>query len=153
MGVSPAIQLWKEPPKMRSVPEPTVWASEHELLVAYFTSDDDKVAVLRFDSSCHKFGYPNEEVLSGHPLYQYGLKFYDFHLVENSPWIVELCRQNRVHPRHSDWLFDDLRHWIISFQDTTLEVVGKQAAVVGVFDSTSPDDALLKAKFRAAKII
>jgi hypothetical protein len=133
-------------------PEPVLWASEHELLVAYFTPDADKVAVLRFNSWCHKFGYPNEEVLSGHPLYQYGFDAYGFHIVENSPWITELCRQNRVHSRHSDSLFADLRHWLITFHDTTLEVVGRQASVVGVFDATNPEQALLNAKSHATNV-
>jgi hypothetical protein len=152
MGVSPTIQLWSEPPEMSSVPEPVTWASDYELLVSYVTSDSEKVAVLRFKSRCHKFGSPNDEALGGHPLSRYGLKFYEFHVVENSPWLAEMCCQNRVHPRHSDWMFADLRHWIISFQDSTLEVVGREAAVVGVFDSTSPEEALLKVRFPSRNV-
>jgi hypothetical protein len=133
-------------------PEPAMWASEHALLVAYFTRGGDTVAVLRFDSWCHKFGYPNEEALSGHPLYQYGLECYGFHLVENSPWIAELCRQNRVHSRHTDSLFADLRHWIMTFHDTTLEVVGREARVIGLFDADSPEQALRDAKAHATHV-
>jgi hypothetical protein len=128
-------------------PQPTLWASEHDLFVAYLVGPDaEKTAVLRFASRCHKFGYPNEEVLNGHPLYEFGLQFYGFHVVENSPWIADLCRQNRVHPCHAEWLFADLQHWIIAFHDTTLEVVGKQASVIAIYDFDDPDAALRKAR-------
>jgi len=128
-------------------PQPTLWASEHELFVAYLVGPDaEKTAVLRFNSWCHKFGYPNEEVLNGHPLYEYGLQFYDFHVVENSPWIAEMRGHNRAHPHHADWLFADLKHWVITFHDTTLEVVGKEASVVGIYEFDDPAATLRQAQ-------
>ena len=51
--------------------------------------------------------------------------------VEDSPLIAQLERRNRVHPYHSAEHLKRYRHWIITFQDDTLEVVGTIARVMG----------------------
>ena len=73
-------------------------------------------AVLRFDGVVwHHFGDPSEEALTTHPLYQFGLDFYGFWEVLNSPRV----------PGGSE-----LRHWIVTFHDETLEVIAASASVV-----------------------
>ena len=57
---------------------------------------------------------------------------------------AELCRQNEVHPRHKPSLWDGLTHWVVTFEDETLEVVAESAALVGVFDSSTPEEVLQK---------
>lgn len=67
-----------------------------------------------------QFGYPNDEALSGHPLYGRGLGFYGIYEVLDSSWVARLDAQNRV-------AFPDFappppkRHFIITFHDETFE--------------------------------
>jgi hypothetical protein len=162
---NPVIKFWSEPPQMETGnPAPVVFCDAEDLLVAYWLHNPDfpgwnsgatfdhpgfqnKVAVLKFDGvTVFRFGYPNEEAIAGHPLHKYGLKWYGFHLVENSPLIEELAVQNKVHPRNNPASWTSLRHWIITFHDETLEVVGKQASVFSVTEHSSPEDALWHTK-------
>lgn len=43
--------------------------------------------------------------------------------VRNSSWIRTLERMNSVHPYHSSGLFNDFRHFIFAFHDTTFECI------------------------------
>jgi hypothetical protein len=68
-----------------------------------------------------RFGYPNDEALPGHPLYQQGLSYYGVFEVLESSWITQLEGQNRVRfpnsrPRTS-------RHFAFTFHDSTLECI------------------------------
>lgn len=80
------------------------------------------VDALRFDFSAFKYGAPNDEARGGHPLSAHGLGFYGLYEVQNSPWLGDLMRANRVHPRHEDSLFSDRRHFVACFKDVMLEV-------------------------------
>lgn len=82
----------------------------------------DNVDVLYFDAPQMKYGSPNDEARFGHPLWKYGLGFYGFFEVLNSPWIREQMIANRVHDRHADDMFKDERHFIACFKDVMLEV-------------------------------
>jgi hypothetical protein len=83
----------------------------------------DMVQSLHFDSSCCKYGRPNDEAHGGHPLARYGLGFYGLYVVENSPWIHEMMVANRVHPKHSDSMFSRYKHYIACFKDVKFESV------------------------------
>jgi hypothetical protein len=85
--------------------------------------DGEKVYALYFDSANCKYGGPNDEAHGAHPLAKHGLGFYGLFEVENSPWIEEMMIANRVHPRHSDSLFEGRRHYIACFKDVKLECV------------------------------
>jgi hypothetical protein len=75
----------------------------------------DSSAVIRFRGvSWVHFGPPSDERLSDHPLYQFGLSFYAFWEVLDSPKIATGSPQ---------------RHWIATFHDETLEVVADTASV------------------------
>jgi hypothetical protein len=71
-------------------PEPRLLAADAgPMIVAYHVAVTDlPLGVLRFDL-CYimKFGYPNDEALSGHPLYEKGLRRYGLFEVLNSSWI------------------------------------------------------------------
>ncbi|MEK8035088.1 hypothetical protein AACH06_30085 [Ideonella sp. DXS29W] len=73
--------------------------------------------------SVTKFGYPNDEALSGHPLSGKGLEAYGIFEVINSSWLEALANQNRVSfpntPRSSQ------RHFILTFHDSTFECVAR----------------------------
>ena len=163
MSEIPTIQIWEEPPTQETgSSSPCVLTQEADLLLAYsvrnlaFPGWDkkappndpglvEKSAVLRFKTVLiFSFGYPNSEALGGHPLYRFGLKHYGFHWVENSPWIAKLRAQNRTHPQHRDALWEKWRHWIVTFEDKTLEVIAASASTVGNFDAVNPLQALNK---------
>lgn len=66
-----------------------------------------------------QFGYPNDEALSGHPLWGRGLGFYGIYEVLDSSWIARLDAQNRV--AFPDFIPSPKRHFIITFHDETFE--------------------------------
>lgn len=98
-----------------------VIATQHDTYLL-LERHDDVVDVLHFDSPQIKYGSPNDEVRNAHPLAKHGLGFYGLFEVKNSPWIREQMLANRVHPRHSDNMFDGMRHFVACFKDVMLEV-------------------------------
>jgi hypothetical protein len=110
---------WTEPPQMDTgAPMPAVERAGDSLAVAYVqrrASPPDCSAVVSFHGvSWFHFGPPNDEGLSDHPLYESGLSFYAFWEILDSPKIPTGSSQ---------------RHWIATFHDETLEVVGNTASV------------------------
>jgi hypothetical protein len=86
----------------------------------------DTFAVFHFPGSlCHMFGYPNEEADSGHPLSARGYHAFGVFEVKGSSWIAQLERMNRVHPAHRKEHYDDLRHFIFGFHDSTFEILAQ----------------------------
>jgi hypothetical protein len=71
-----------------------------------------------------KFGYPNDEALSGHPLYSKGLDAYGVCEVISSSWVKTLTEQNRV--AFPDTPDSTLRHFIITFHDSTFECIARE---------------------------
>jgi hypothetical protein len=71
-----------------------------------------------------KFGYPNDEALPGHPLYDRGFEGVAVYEVLQSSWVAELARQNRVRFPYSDLTAWGVRHFLFSFHESTLEVLG-----------------------------
>ena len=122
-------------------PVPKLLASGHHLTLFYF-SDDDKgqfdnvierdaisdrgIGIIKF-SNCliFKFGTPGDETLEGHRYFNFGLGFYNLFEVFESEWIAEIKKTNKVHPEHSDSLFEKYKHYIITFHDNTFECVAK----------------------------
>ena len=137
MNATPKVAKWGEPPAMDAgAPNPALYSDETGLSCAYVIgathSESGSSAILHFDGVLYyAMGYPNDEVLNAHPLYGKGLQFYDFHVVENSPLIVDLDRRNQVHKQHVAGNYvKRFRHWIITFHDETLEVVARNARFV-----------------------
>lgn len=97
-----------------------VISSQRELFLL-LEENDGVIDSLKFNFSIYKYGYPNDEV--GHPLMKFGLGFYGFYEVFNSPWIEDIKINNRSHPSHSDDAFKRKRHFIAKFKDVTLEVI------------------------------
>jgi len=113
------------PQQSVGAPVPLLLADDGELVLAYLLeSETDEVAIVEFERiRAHYFGPPNDEALSGHPLYKKGLRFYGVYEVRNSSWVRALERMNRVHPNHRPGMFSDYRHFIFTFHDTTLECI------------------------------
>ncbi|HEV8291465.1 MAG TPA: hypothetical protein VGP94_06060 [Tepidisphaeraceae bacterium] len=115
-------------PQPTTAGEPLVHAREGALSLRYGTSDE-KIAIVRFPL-CHYliFGSPNDEALHGHPLFSKGLKFYSVHEIVGSSLIQMLERRNSVHARHNkDSFRRDLKHYVFTFEDSTLECVVREA--------------------------
>jgi hypothetical protein len=91
-----------------------------------------------------KFGGPNDETLSGHPLYGKGLEFYAAHEVINSQWIAEEERINSVHPQHRGGWHETLRHYVFTFHDETLECLAEDVRTEQL-DCNLPEAAVLLA--------
>ena len=95
--------------------------SSQQKLLLLLEKTDNIIEALQFDFLIYKYGYPNDEV--SHPLSKYGLGFYGFYKVNNSPWITELRENNSQHQRHTDSSFDNYKHYIAKFKDVTVEVI------------------------------
>ena len=110
-------------PQPATVSEPRVLANDTTLSLLY-TTDGDRYAVVRFPlCSYFAFGAPNDEALGGHPLARVGLRHYAVHEVHGSALVRELERRNSIHPRHDPALWLRERHFVFTFQDSTLECV------------------------------
>jgi hypothetical protein len=133
------------PQSSLGAPCPMVLASEHSLAVVFYTepaepgwdgtsarmvsldSPSERAAVVRFERpSAHVFGPPGDEVFEGHRLAAIGLVPYAAFEVTNSKWILDLERQNAVHPRHDKKRYlEGKRHFILTFHDSTFECVAQ----------------------------
>jgi hypothetical protein len=118
-------------------PTPTVAMVEGTVAVAYDDRNGDRVLVQFQRVNSVLFGAPNDEAFHGHALYGAGLQAYEFVEVENSPWIDDLERMNRVHERHSPEAFARFRHFILPFHDSTFECVARSVEVLPS-DSDNP---------------
>lgn len=124
------IQLTSLPPCDPGAPLPCVTAAEHVLRVAYISlgegSDEDVIVTVSFDRPyAHMFGPPNDEAFEGHPLADRGLRPYGAFRVDRSSWVRRLERMNSVHEQHSPEHFERLRHFVLSFHDSTFECVAE----------------------------
>ena len=114
-------------------PLPLVVASDNELRIAYISPgnrrdgdvrDGDVMVTVTFNlPHAHMFGPPNDETFTGHPLARRGLEPYGAFVIKHSSWIRQFERMNSVHPHHSPEPFEWLRHYVLSFRDTTFECV------------------------------
>src|SRR5690349_22379400 len=103
---------------------------EGAVVVAYDDTSGERVFVRFVGVNSTLFGAPNDEALDSHPLYERGLTFYAFAEVEESPWVSDLERANRVHASHSPESFSGLRHFILPFHDSTFECVARTVEVL-----------------------
>lgn len=146
------IRISDVPQSSVGAPIPVVVADEHDLAVLYYVERSEPewdgstirvvgpetlsetVALVSFlRPHAHQFGPPNDEAIRGHPLFRIGLEPYSSFEVINSAWISKLKQRNSVHPRHKDSQFSNLRHFIVTFHDSTFEAiaVGYTARIVG----------------------
>jgi len=143
-GEDKVVELSDLPQSSVGAPCPIVLAGDFFLVVAFFVentpadwdgtsvrivgpdSSGEPVAVVRFERRCASFfGPPNDEAFSGHPLAARGLHPYGAFEVVNSSWVRSLERMNSVHPYHRPERYAALRHFVLSFHDTTFECVAE----------------------------
>ncbi|MCB9780538.1 MAG: hypothetical protein H6742_18370 [Alphaproteobacteria bacterium] len=77
----------------------------------------------------HRFGQPNDEAFEGHPLFSKGLRPYRAFEVHESSWIRTLEQMNAVHPYHRPEHYEDYRHIVLAFHDSTFECVARTFTV------------------------
>lgn len=116
--------LLSEWPRPAVPSEPQVTADDTALRIRYKTAEG-KTAIIWFPLYSYLIvGQPNDEALSGHPLWGRGLNCYSVHEVIDSSLIRMLEQRNAVHPRHDRKRFLEYkRHYVFTFQDSTLECV------------------------------
>lgn len=114
---------------------PTLTADEYEARVSYRVRHEsnlevDRIATIVF-SGCYAlmFGPPSDEAMEGHPLAERGLTSYGAFEVEGSSWVRALEGMNRIHPGHQPSRYERLRHFVLTFHDTTLECVAEGFSV------------------------
>jgi hypothetical protein len=144
------ISTWRKPPQMNTgAPEPAIHVMGNSLLLAYLASEQEwsgeceEFAVVEFTGVLqHIFGYPNDEALGGHPLYSKGLDHYAFNEILDSPYLEELGARNALAFPGTETQFKEFHHWVVTFHDETLEVIGSEATVRGRFIATTAQQAL-----------
>jgi len=99
------------------------WESDSVLNLSGETGEHIAIVTLHHPTA-HMFGLPNDETLSGHPLYSRGLRWYSVWEVQASSWIHQFERVNAVHEQHSPQRFlANKRHFIFTFHDSTFECI------------------------------
>ena len=139
------IKLENIPQSSIGAPLPIIIATEHNLHLIYYleekienwdgksirmmdiNSEGESVAIVNFNLIySHLFGPPNDEAISGHPLYNRGLEPYSAFEIKNSSWIKELGKMNSVHPQYNKEKFlKNKRHFIFTFHDSIFECIAK----------------------------
>ncbi len=76
------------------------WDGSTARLVEPDTKERSVVTVRFVDCYAHLFGPPDNEIFSGHPLYERGLRAHRNFEVRHSSWIRAQEKMNAVHPFH-----------------------------------------------------
>lgn len=109
------------------------WDGTYVTVVDPSSDASRQLAVIVFDGvMATLMGPPNDEAISGHPLWNSGLQPYAAHVVVGSEWIDEYERRNRVHPHHSPEHWQRLTHYLIAFHDETFECIAESHRVASV---------------------
>lgn len=128
-------------------PLPHILADDERLVIAYRVADpgpgrdgatirivsgtEEGLCAIVVASPCMalRFGPPNDEAMDGHRLAALGIDAYSTYELFNSQWIAELEKSSRVHPHHSPEPFSRLRHFVLTFHDSSLEFVAPGCTV------------------------
>lgn len=93
-------------------------------------SDRRSVVLLWRGTRSATMADPNDEAISGHRLYEKGLREVLWvGTVENSALVDALERQNRVHPLHDAAAFRSLVHQVVVLKECVVEVVARSLSV------------------------
>jgi hypothetical protein len=99
------------------------WDGTYVTLKSPSSEGAEFLALVEFQGATVKFGSPNDEVMSGHPLAGKGLMAYGAHYVMNSRWARELEEINKVHPQYNPEVWKNLKHYLFAFHDETFECI------------------------------
>lgn len=143
---------WKVPWDT-GAPLPHVVASGHDIYLLYLANKLDPawdgttttiaqptatetVALVRF-THCYamQFGGPNDEVMTGHPLWGKGLEPYGAHIVAHSRWLAAMEAINSVHRGYNPATWQKLTHYLLLFHDEIFECLAEDYAIEVFQDS------------------
>lgn len=71
----------------------------------------------------HRFGGPDDEAHTGHPLADRGFDGQGAYTVANSRWIATHHATERVHPRYDPSRWESRRHYMLVFPDEIFECI------------------------------
>lgn len=129
---SPKASIWTAAPEPGIPESPALLSDGESLWLAYYCVGNETIAVVRFNRVVdHHLSPINDEGLVKHRYAQAGLEFYSFNELDFSQETLRYSALNA-------------RHWVITFKDSTLDVVAGSGELVAsnmVFDS--PLSALL----------
>ena len=104
------------------LPADPAWDGTDVTIIRPSSQQSYDLAWVKFEGvAATLLGPPNDEAISGHPLWTAGLEPYCFHIVENSTWRSDYTSRNRVHPHHNAERWNRLNHYLITFHDETFE--------------------------------
>jgi hypothetical protein len=113
-------------------PMPTLLSRENgATVIAFFgqptngTSDQVPVVIEVTRCLVATFGYPSDEALPGHPLYAAGLRHYAVFEVIDSSWKERIIKQNRHSFSNTPPQYATLRHFVVTFHDSTFECLAQ----------------------------
>jgi hypothetical protein len=112
------------------VPVPVLVSSEGRTLFAFQHVDGEARVAELVRCVGVRFGFPNDEVQHGHPLWEAGLTFYSLHELTGSSWLAELRRIEPAHVSAPSDPFPTARHFVLTFHDSTLEAIADDVRVV-----------------------
>jgi hypothetical protein len=96
--------------------EPSLFASDYALQLAYYVYATDDVALVTFDTpTAHYFGPPHGDYVDSHSLRSRGLDACGAFEVQHSSWIRGLERLANLKIRG--------RHFVITFHDSMFECI------------------------------
>jgi GntR family transcriptional regulator len=112
-------------------PKPFLVSTEDRTLFAFYRSDqDDTVRVAEFiGCTSVRFGIPNDQALPGHPFTPHRLSPYRAHEVIHSEWLNQLRTIEQRQPQSQTMPLQTSKHWMLTFQDTTLEAIAAGIAI------------------------
>jgi hypothetical protein len=115
--------------------DPIIFNYCPKVCLAYYTNrrilgDSTKdIALITFNAFNYRFGWPNEEILSAHPLHPNGLRILSIVEVKDSPWIQQLDQLNSSHSQHTPADPDRFHHYIFAFHDCMFECISRGYSV------------------------
>jgi hypothetical protein len=136
------------PPPLSGAPLPMVFATEHRLLLAYYTklwereppsnkrfnmpvlvseSSLGTITIVDFRRPAAFFSVPvSNETFDAHPLAFRGLTSYGVFRVEDSSWVRRLRSAQYHHRKPYPGAFSDLKHFIFVFHDSIFEAAANE---------------------------
>lgn len=125
-------------------PSPELHCDEHSARLTFYgqrtTHPGERQSVVIYATACMiaTFGYPNDEALPGHPLYAAGLGHYGIFEVGDSSWKRHVIKQNRRCFPRTPPHYESLRHFVVTFQDSTFECLAQELTARSLEANTDP---------------
>ncbi|MBD9417514.1 hypothetical protein IB234_23360 [Pseudomonas sp. PDM16] len=127
-------EIWSDAPQFPSWADPSFYSDSGDLYMCFEAHTEETFTTVRFEGLIEMSIQPfTEENLGSHEFYKFGLKQYEFNILKNSSKI-------------SYWKALNPTHWVITFQDRTIDVIAKECVIIAkAIPAKSQSEALLAA--------